>query len=171
MANKCVRLLLWLILNHFKKSAAVSSSAAAVMSGGPTISLSSDDSHSLLCASGGGGGGVSGGTPPLLHNVPLPLPANPPPSTSNLPNGPLLHCGAGPVVVTCTESGESSSASAVSSSVLPPPSSIVQDPLRMSSVLPRAPSPGQSSSSTTVCEADVHQEDGDKHSEDLYLTL
>ncbi len=99
-------------------------------SSGPTISLSSDDSLT--------------GTPPLLHNVPLPV--NPAPST--LPNGPLLHCGAGTVVVTCNNSGESSSAS---TSVIPP-----HEAVRLQ--LPQSPTHSSSAGSTTICEADVHQQ-------------
>ena len=131
-------------------------------SGGPTISLSSEDSL--------------GGTPPLLHNVPLPLnsssttatTAPPPTVVPSLPNGPLsLHCGAGSMVVTCSgTSADSSSASASTSAVVIPAHEAAR--LQLASQQSRAPgSPAHSSSagSTTICEADVHHVEDEKKGE------
>ena len=93
---------------------------------------------------------------PLMHNVPLPLVGQ-----AVIPNGPVVESTPPPAPVChpCIVTTDSTQPSGASTDIIVPTTSSTTTP----SPLPHSPvSPTQSSSTTTICEADVHhQEEGE----------
>ena len=97
----------------------------------PKISLSSDDSNFPSSSS----------TPPMLHNIPLPV-----------TNGPTI-------VHNMVSSGTNGTTSIIPAVPVPPVVTLIS-PTDVDASSTAIASPTQSSSTTTVCEADVHVEAG-----------
>lgn len=93
---------------------------------------------------------------PMLHNLPLPLTSTTTLTSSSVPNGPTAQ----QTIVTAVEGG-----GICSVTPKPPQVTIVAPQDSVQIAMP--PSPTQSSSNTTICEADVHVESLAEEVEDL----